>query len=171
MLTFIHRCDRMLARLEYSLLIFAFVALTLILSAQVIMRYFFSSPIFWVEEVAVQILISATFLGVSYLTYLDKLVRVDMILANINRSARRRLTWVITLTSLLTVLLIAFHATEWVFRPENQFDTSPTTGILKWYNYLTIVIGFYLMAIHLMVKMLTSLKPQHESGQNEEESC
>lgn len=170
MLTLIHRCDRMLARIEYTMLILAFAALTLLLSAQVVMRYFFSSPIFWVEEVSVQILIAATFLGISYLTYLDKLVRVDLLLANVTYSVRRILKLLIALLSLLTMLFIAFYATEWILRPENQLDTSSTTGILKWYNYLTMVICFYFMAIHLMVKALDFKAPEN-NHYSEEESC
>ena len=55
--------DRLIGQIEYALLIGLTVSLTLILSAQVVLRYFFSSPLFWAEEVAVQILISATFIA------------------------------------------------------------------------------------------------------------
>lgn len=173
MLTLIQQCDRMIARIEHALLIAAFSAITLILCAQVILRYFFNNPLFWAEEVSVQLLITATFIGLSYLTYLDQLVRVDLVLSLLNTSLRTQAKRCLSLLSLLTMLWVCVYATEWLLKPENFFDTSPTTGILKWYNYLTMVIGFYLMAFHMTIKVLlaeyfvTDTQPQS----NEEQVC
>ena len=54
------KADNVLAKFEHAVLVVLVAAMTLILVAQVILRYFFSSPIFWAEEVAVQILMMVT---------------------------------------------------------------------------------------------------------------
>lgn len=52
--------DDYLARLERLLLTVVSGAMTLILMAQVILRYAFSHPLFWAEEVSVQLLVFMT---------------------------------------------------------------------------------------------------------------
>lgn len=152
----IAKLDRQIANIEYGLLVLLIGSLTLILTAQVILRYFFSSPLFWAEEIAVQLLISASFIGVSYLTYADKLVRVDFILDLLPKAFRNLLEMLLRVIALATLLLVCYHATEWILRPEIKADISPTTGLPRWYNYAVLVAAFYVMTWHLTIRLITS---------------
>jgi len=145
----------MLARFEFGLLVFLIGSLTLILSAQVILRYFFSDPLFWAEDVSVQILISATFIGLSHLTYSNSLVRVDFIIDNLPDLYQQWLVYLLRLVGLGTLVVLCYHATEWILRPEIKADIAPTTGLPRWYNYLVVVVTFYCMSWHQLVKLLT----------------
>ncbi|AEY00362.1 putative TRAP-type C4-dicarboxylate transport system small permease [Oceanimonas sp. GK1] len=155
MFNIIKTLDRLLGRLEYGLLVLLTAALTLILSAQVILRYFFSSPLFWAEEVAVQILISASFIGVSYLLFSNKLVRVDFILENLGKPWGNWLHKGLQLLSLLVLLVLCYFATDWILRPEIKADVSPTTQLPRWYNYAVLVVSFYCMAWHQLINLIT----------------
>jgi len=148
--------DRLIGQIEYALLIGLTASLTLILSAQVVLRYFFSSPLFWAEEVAVQILISATFIGVSYLLFTNQLVRVDLLLAGLRGAAALWMDRLLNLVVLATLLVFCYYATDWILRPEIKADVSPTTGLPRWYNYGVLVAAFYCMSWHQLVRLLCS---------------
>ncbi|MCB1622060.1 MAG: TRAP transporter small permease [Thiothrix sp.] len=150
----LHKADRVLAKFEYLLLTVLVAALTVILSAQVVLRYFFSSPLFWAEEISVQALIAASFIGVSYLLYAGKLVRVDALLTLFRQPHLDRLLSVLHLVSLLTLLVLCYVSTVWILRPEIRADISPTTQLPRWYNYAILVASFYGMAWHQFVKLV-----------------
>lgn len=154
--------DHKIARTEAFLLVLMMIVLTLILVSQVVLRYFFNAPLFWAEEVCVQLLISATFLGISYLIYQGDMIKVDFLLELLPEQASRFIELLLRLVGLATLSLFCVVATQWILQPEIQLDVSPTTGIPNWYNYLLVVISFYLMSWHLLVKTLT-MKPHTHS--------
>lgn len=148
------KLDRALGGTERYLMIVLTAALTAILCAQVVLRYFFNSPLFWAEEVAVQLLIIITFVGVSYLTFMGKLVRVDFLLLAFSGTKRVWLGRVLDVVSLITLMLLCYVATDWITRPEVRGDVSATTQIPRWYNYSVLVFSFYCMTYHQFVKVL-----------------
>ncbi len=158
-----HKTDDLLARFEYLLLTLLMAALTAILSTQVVLRYFFNNPLFWAEEISVQILIAASFLGVSYLLYANKLVRVDAILVLFREPALSRLLTVLQGVSLLTLLVLCYVATVWILRPEVRADVSPTTQLPRWYNYAILVASFYFMTWHQFIKFISAWFPRADS--------
>ncbi|WP_221796161.1 TRAP transporter small permease [Oceanobacter mangrovi] len=146
--------DRGLGWTERSLMILLTAAMTLILCAQVILRYFFNAPLFWAEEVSVQLLIMISFMGVSYLVHTGKLVRVDILLLALKPAARIWLLRLLDLVGLICFGILAWYATDWILRPEVKGEVSPTTGIPLWYNYSVLVASIYCMTIHQCVKVL-----------------
>lgn len=146
--------DRLVGKIEYTLLIGLTASLTMILAAQVVLRYFFNSPLFWAEEVAVQILISATFIGVSYMLHTNQLVRVDLLLVALRGAAAVWVARLLNLVVLATLLVLCYYATDWILRPEIKADVSPTTGLPRWYNYGVLVGAFYCMCWHQLIQLL-----------------
>lgn len=146
--------DQLIGKLEYTLLALLTGILTLILTAQVILRYFFNSPLFWAEEVAVQILISATFIGTSYLIHKARLVRVDMLLMLLPASLARWSERLLHLFGFILLVVLCAYATEWIMRPEVRSDVSPTTQLPRWYNYAVLVVSFYTMAFHSLIHVI-----------------
>lgn len=153
MLSLLRKLDRALGMFEYALLASLMAILTVILTSQVILRYFFNSPLFWAEEVAVQILISASFIGTSYLIYTGRLVRVDFLIMMSKGVVRRWAELFLNLTGLVTLLALCYFATDWILRPEVRSDVSPTTQLPRWYNYAVLVVAFYTMAFHMAIRV------------------
>lgn len=164
MLRIINKIDELIGKVEYGLLILLVACLTVILSAQVVLRTFFSSPIFWAEEVSVQILISATFIGVSYLLYSSKLIRVDFILTILKNPYAIWLEKILELVALVVLVILCYYATDWIMRPEIKVDVSPTTQLPRWYNYAVLVVSFYLMSWHQFVKIICPAKIVHSEA-------
>lgn len=163
MLTLLRKLDSGLGMIEYLLLALLTGILTLILTTQVILRYFFNSPLFWAEEVSVQILISATFIGASYLIHTGRLVRVDFLVLMSKGTLRRWGERTLDLIGLMTLLALCYFATDWIMRPEVRVDVSPTTQLPRWYNYAVLVAAFYTMAFHMLIRVLRDETKGHES--------
>lgn len=165
MLNRLKSIDKCVAQLEYLAMIALMVALTLILVAQVVWRYCFASPIFWAEDVAVQILTLLTCIGISYLIYSDDMIKVDFVLAMLSEKAAFVLKKGVYALGLVVMLVVCFYAIEWVIQPENRFVVSSTTGLPKQYNYFLMVGSFCLMAWHLLVKVCCDNQPNHSTEQ------
>ncbi|GAA3538024.1 hypothetical protein GCM10022394_17070 [Zobellella aerophila] len=105
-----------------------------------------------------QILISATFIGVSYLLYSGKLVRVDFILTVLKAPYAVWLDKILELVALVVLAVLCYYATEWILRPEIKVDVSPTTQLPRWYNYAVLVVSFYFMSWHQFVKVICPTK-------------
>jgi len=160
----LHRVDNEIARVESLLLVLMMFALTLILVCQVILRYFFNAPLFWAEEVSVQLLISVTFLGISYLIHQGNMIKVDFLLELLPKGTTDKVELGLRVLGLATLLVFCWVATEWILQPEIKLDVSPTTGIPNWYNYLLVVVSFYLMSWHLLVKLITGKPHMHSDA-------
>lgn len=146
--------DKFVAKLEYGIMMFLMTVLTLILVAQVILRYFFSNPIFWAEDVAVQILAILTCVGISYLIYANDMIKVDLLGSMLPAKTLAIVQRVVYVLAFLVMLVVCFYAIDWVVQPENRFAVSPTTGLPKQYNHLLIIGSFCLMTWHLAVKAI-----------------
>ena len=79
MFQLIQKLDRGVASAERVLVVVLTAAITLIMMAQVILRYAFNSPIFWAEEVSVQLLVFVTLFGLSLLVHQNQLVTIDFL--------------------------------------------------------------------------------------------
>ena len=154
MLRVLNGMDSILGHIEKILLFLFCLALTGIMITQVILRYFFGSPIFWAEEVSVQFLIFITVFGVSYLTKIQQHISIDIILTQLGPAASKALKIILGLFFLILMLFICFYAWEWVLRPDVQAEKSGTTGLPRWYTYISLPLALSFLCWHQFVVLL-----------------
>jgi len=157
MISSLKKVNIIVERAEILLIITIMLGLTLILSSQVVLRYLFNSPIFWAEEVASQLLISLSFIGISILISKKDLVRVDIIIQNIPKHFKKLFLILLDLIALITIIIICYFSTKWISRAEVRMELSPTTGLPQWYNYIVLVTATYLMLWHQAYNLLLAL--------------
>jgi TRAP-type C4-dicarboxylate transport system permease small subunit len=157
MMQFIKKIDDIIATVERFFLTLFTAALVLILTAQVILRYVFSRPLFWAEEISLQFLVFSTLIGMSlFLT------------ATLSESVNRKIMILVQVLGLTAILVFAYHGTLWLLRPEVRMEISPTIGTPIWINYAMFPLTFYCMAYHLAAGLMTALFPGNKV---EERSC
>ena len=166
MLFILNRIDHAVGQLEKALLVFFCFVLTMIMIAQVILRYFFSSPIFWAEEISVQLLVFITAFGISYLTQQKQHIKIDFVLAQLSDSSKKQLMTVLDLVFLALMAVICYYSWEWVLRPDVQVETSGTTGLPRWYNYMVLPVALSFLCWHQFVALLNTFcgKPASEAA-------
>ena len=166
MRSILYKLDNAIASIEKAFMMLMSGALTILLITQATMRYLFSSPLFWAEEVAILLLLGITFIGMSYLLHENKLLRIDFIAVSLKPHLKALLD---TINSSLAVLLIGFlcwYTYEWISAPEVSLEMSPTTGLPRIINYGLLFLAFCLMLFHQLVKLMYSIDKIFNAGES-----
>lgn len=157
--------DDFFSKMEKTLLVVFGLALTLIMMAQVILRYFFNSPIFWAEEIAGQFLVFMTVFGISHITKIKEHISIDFLLAFMSEKINRTVSLLLGFVFLTLMIFVCYYAWDWVLRPDVQMETSGTTGLPRWYTYTALPIAFSFLCWHQMVVLVNELTKKPEKGQ------
>lgn len=123
-----------------------FVAMTLAICAEVLMRYGFNSPISWVVELSEYSLLWITFLGAAWVLRHGGHVRVDIVLQYLSPGALRACGLVSSaLGSLTTLVLFVFGAdATWAAYARGAFK--PTgIDVPTWMVVIVIPFGCLLL--------------------------
>ncbi|MBS3910962.1 MAG: TRAP transporter small permease subunit [Hydrogenophaga sp.] len=150
----IQTLDRWLMQLERGAVIALTAGIAGIMMTQVVMRYFFSAPIFWAEEISVQLLVFVTLFGLSLLVQGGQLVSIDFLPAALPERARHALMTVLGAVLLALLLFLAVLGWEWVNRPEVRMELGATTQLPRWYNYAALPLAMACMAFHQFAAIL-----------------
>ncbi len=156
--TIVERLDAALAAVETGVVVLLTAAITAIMMTQVVLRYFFSAPLFWAEEISVQLLVFASVLGLSLLTRRGDLVYIDFLPRTLPGRARHALLAVLGLVMLAIVAFVAVLAWGWISRPEVRLELSATTQLPRWYSYAVLPIGLAGMALHQAAAVVRHLQ-------------
>lgn len=130
-------------------LILILAAMSVIVFANVVLRYLTNFSLVWAEEVARYLMIWMTFLGAGLVLRFGGHVAVDNLHHFLGLRAAR------VLRAMLAVLLIAFFAAmAWEgirYMNAARFQTTPATGISYAYVYAVFPIGFGLLIVHALL--------------------
>jgi C4-dicarboxylate transporter, DctQ subunit len=153
----IQTLDRWLMQLERGAVMALTAGIAGIMMTQVVMRYFFSAPIFWAEEISVQLLVFVTLFGLSLLVQAGQLVSIDFLPSALPLRARHALLALLGTVLLALLLFIAQLGWEWINRPEVRMELGATTQLPRWYNYAALPLAMACMAFHQFAAILRHL--------------
>ena len=88
------------------------VLMMLLITAEVLMRYFFNRPIFWAEEVCAYGLLYVTFLGATWVLRGGGHVKVDVLLVNLQPRAQAMTNFITSILGALICLAITWYGTQ-----------------------------------------------------------
>lgn len=125
-----------------ALLVVIFIAAT----AQVFMRYVLNEPLATSDEIARFALIWATFLAAGLTQNKDEHIAVLIFRARGSHRRRAVLHAFANVVALLTAALVVYLSFETLDRSARV--TSPSLGISMSLVYLSVVLGFALIALH-----------------------
>lgn len=154
----IQKIDQTLASAEQVLVIALTAGIAGIMMTQVVMRYFFSAPIFWAEEISVQLLVFVTLFGLSLLVQRVQLVTIDFLPRALPDRARHALLAVLGGVMLVLLVFIAKLGWEWVNRADVRLEMGATTQLPRWYNFSALPLAFAIMAFHQFAAILRDLR-------------
>jgi C4-dicarboxylate transporter DctQ subunit len=150
----IQKIDQTLARFEQVLVVLLTAGIALIMMTQVVMRYFFSAPLFWAEEISVQLLVFATLLGLSLLVQRGQLVSIDFLPRALPPRANQVLLALLGAVMLGLFVFMTQLGWEWVNRPDVRLELGATTRLPRWYNFSVLPLAFALMSWHQLAAVL-----------------
>lgn len=146
---------------------FFMLLLVFILTASVIFRYVFNSPISFAEESSRYILVWMSFLGAGLAAKWDSHMRVDAFLGKMPKKAQ---LWIKTVINLVTVVFLSFgvyYGMKLVIRTHEQ--VSELLRINMSIMYFAVVAGFAIMIGYLLRNIyITFFKGQSIEAKNTE---
>ncbi|OFS84682.1 hypothetical protein HMPREF3144_05935 [Oligella sp. HMSC05A10] len=160
--SYLNKVNDLIAKAEAVLIVIFMALLVLIMVAQVALRYLFNSPLFWAEEISLQLLIVITFFGVSYLTYKKNLLQVDLLQHYLSTRMKKVVNFLLLLMNFFLLLFLAYLYINWVGEPLVRADVSGTTGLPRWHNYGVAAVAICFMAFHQFINVFNAIFGQPE---------
>lgn len=153
---------------------FAILAATLIIVEQVLVRYVLNAATIWQVEIAIYLLIAATFLGAPYGLKQNAHINIDMIVINLSRRIRHRLDIATSLLALLFCLFLAWRGcVMWWEAFEGGWHSASLLSVPLIYPYALLPVGMILISLqyvirimHLVEEETAARKPLEENEHN-----
>lgn len=145
----IDRFERWFVQANRVLLMILLAAMSLIVFANVCLRYLTTESIVWGEEVARHMMIWLTFVGAGLVLRHGGHVAIDNLQDALPRGAARAIRVFIVIA-----LLVFSGAMIWfghIYVERTMFQTTSATQIPFGYIYLAMPIGFGLVVVHLLL--------------------
>lgn len=143
---------------EEALMVLLLALMSMLIGAQVFMRYVMDNSLAWSEELARYCFIWATYLGVSYAVKRNAHICVEAATARLPAAAR---PWFIILAHMLFIVFAAMVVREGYALTVKIFSfgqTSSALGLPMGWIYLAPTVGFALVIFRLLQSIVVELR-------------
>jgi len=132
--------------------------------ANVVGRYFFSTSIYWAEEVMLYLMVSCVFLGNGVVAWSGRQLRMDVIVKMLPAPVEKALALLSELVFIAVAILIVVFAFP-VIRDLWMFDQrSQSADIPMVIPQAMVPIGLSIMALLVAIRLLTGAKDATSGG-------
>jgi TRAP-type C4-dicarboxylate transport system permease small subunit len=128
--------------------------MVVVVTLQVVWRYFLKSPIFWAEELARYGLVWMSFIGAAVALRAGQLACMDLLVNLFPAAIKRVVVVIVTLTSFALLLFLFWYSLVLVGQPSVVAQRSPAMRVPMYYVYLAMPVGLGLMAIQSFLQLL-----------------
>jgi len=136
----------------------AILLATLVIVQQVVVRYVFQSPTIWQVELAIYLLMAATFIGAAYGLKEDSHINIELVTGLLPPRAKAVLDLCTSFLALLFCLYIAWKGgIMWLEAYHGDWDSSSLWSVKLVYPYAILPIGMGLTAAQYVVKICDRL--------------
>ncbi|OGP59344.1 MAG: hypothetical protein A2V65_10150 [Deltaproteobacteria bacterium RBG_13_49_15] len=137
----------------------AILAATLIIVEQVLVRYVLRAATIWQVEIAVYLLIAATFLGAPYGLKQNAHINIDMIVIIFSKRVQKRLEIVTSFLSLLFCLFLTWRGcVMWLEAFEGGWKSPSLLSVPLIYPYALIPLGMALTSLQYIIRLMDIIK-------------
>ncbi|WP_017729162.1 TRAP transporter small permease [Halalkalibacterium ligniniphilum] len=145
-------------KLEKLLVMVLITVMFVSLTAGVFFRYYFNSPLFWSDEIAIFTLIWLTFIGGSMSIKRQQSAAVTIFVDKLNEQYRKVVVTLGFLIILVFCIFLLCYSFIWLSSPNIGLQTSSSIQIPMIYPYLCVPLGFLFMSVHSIHLFIQSLK-------------
>lgn len=157
--------NRTLERIYVPILSVAFIGITIMLTINVILRYFFQTSFFWAEEVTNYMVVWITFLGSAMCIRYGMHVSVDMVLQYGSARLKQYITLMVTIISILFTALLTGVGVILVRDFVASGQVTLALRIPMFVPYLAIPVGAFLMTLEYIEQLGLVLRPLAKEGE------
>lgn len=155
------KIDDIIGKILYYFLGFLMFTMVVVVSAQVISRYLFSSPFTWTEELGRYVFVWLTFLGMAYAVKTGGHIALDLLLKGLTGKAEKSLGTVIYLLIGIFGVLFTIGGTKLMALGVGQ--TSPSLSLPMEYVYVVIPISGILI-VYFVIRLIMTKNTKEEEA-------
>ena len=146
-----------------------------LVNANVIMRYFFNSPIRWAEEVVTSLFVWTVFIGSAYAYRKHSHLGVDILVNLMPPKMKAVVKSVMSVVELLVLSMLTWISSQYVYHliynraGKLKIVMTDMLRIPKWWTAIAVPIGFGLSVIYsvyFMVKAIRAFMAKKKEGGN-----
>jgi TRAP-type C4-dicarboxylate transport system permease small subunit len=149
--------NKKIVKVENALLIILLGAITLIMTAQVVMRFVFQSPLTWSQELTLFLLIYLCYFSADVVYYRDEHISVDYFVELMPSKLRKAVFVFVNLLMCFSLLYILPYTVK-IIRSQADHVIAGVVPISKSYWVLPLAICFALMVLKCIEKVIACLK-------------
>jgi C4-dicarboxylate transporter, DctQ subunit len=146
------------------------LAVSLMVSYDVLMRYFLDEPQLFVDDLSSYLLVAIIFMGAGPVFYRGGHIRVDLLTGLLKSKMQRRLRVV---TLFLGIAFLAIVTYQTMISTITAFQTGRVSAVMNyplWYGMIFIPIGSLLLVFFMLVQVVMELRgvpPESETDRQE----
>lgn len=165
--------DKFMKFIEELILGIGIIVMALVLILNVILRTFFSSGLSFSEEIGQILLMSVTFVGVSYVARYGNHIRMSAVYDIVKTKYKKILATIISFVTSLTLFWLSYKSITYVLVLRDSFRLTPALRIPVYIITLIVTYGFissafqYLYIFYLNIKnkeVFIGLIPEKEDS-------
>lgn len=153
--------DRIIARLEELIMAIGVILMAVNTIANVVSRFLFEHSLVFAEELNSIFILLVTFAGIGYAARHGRHIRMSAIYDAMPHGLRRVLMIVITATTAMMMLFLAWFAVSYLLSLRSQGRIYPALGIPIYVSYLWVPIGLFVTGVQYA---LTAVKNFRSDG-------
>lgn len=157
--------DQLFERICKLLVQVAVAVQTLVIAAQVISRYFLSSPLVWAEELARYLLVMITFFGGAIAFKNLQLASIDSLTSKLPTTARKLVVLVGQLAILSMLVVVTYYGARLMLSPSAMKQRSPAMQMPIYYVYAIIPSAGLMMIFHQFVHIYKNMTGTLKAGE------
>jgi C4-dicarboxylate transporter, DctQ subunit len=152
-MTYLRSLDRLLYKIEHGFLVVTLGVMVLLAFAQVVLRNVFGTGLVWGDTIIRHLVLWVGFFGAALATSEQRHISIDALTKFLSPHLKHV---VFVLTSLFALVVCLFlAAAAWTYLGEERAHGGELVlSIPSWVAQLIIPIGYALMAVHFLVKVV-----------------
>src|SRR5512146_304331 len=152
-MTILRTLDRVLNKIEHSLLVVFLGSMVILAFVQVVLRNFFGTGILWADTIVRHLVLWSGFVGAALATSAERHISIDALTKFLSVRTRRV---VLIVTSIFAAVVCYYLAgAAWTYLLEERANAGELVlSIPTWVALLIIPIGYLLLAFHFLVKAI-----------------
>lgn len=136
----------------------------ILVNANVIMRYFFNSPIHWCEEVVTSLFVWTVFIGSSYAYRKHSHLGVDILVNRMPPKMKSVVKAIMSVVEFLVLVMLTVVSSQYVYHlivsrsGKIKIMMTDLLRVPKWWTGIAVPIGFGLSAIYSVYFMVKAVR-------------
>ncbi len=138
---------------------------TILVNANIFMRFFFDKPIYWAEEVATSLFIWTVFVGSAYAYRNHSHLGVDILVKMLPASAKKVTQIVINIIEIAVLAMLTYVSAQYVMNSWTR-----VTDVLmmpRWYFSIAVPIGFGWSLLYAVIFFVQRMMGKYQEKEDD----